>query len=381
MPHTQQGFGEYTDMMFEEICFSTPRSAESAEDIAAGVAKAIEIDGRKAFAEGLAERLTQLGTPCTAEDTETMLAEVRRRYKELLGKSCPRTVVEWIRGTTPGTANRMNNYDLCYALEMDCRQTSEFFRKCFLTQPFNVKSRTDAVYLYCIYHSKLYSTVTDMLEQSRGFVPQENAHTSTSKIESVIKETEDDDRFLRYLSAHCYGNEQQFQLARHNVNLEIDLLKESLVEDSRQGLVDLSSADRLNSMTIAALLGYRYQYENKKTAGVSLPKRITESLPNDVTLGKVINGGNVSYELLRKTLMLLRFYNYYHAAGQMLGELPHKQANEILLDFYDELDSMLLSCGFAQLYILHPFDCMLLYCANTDDPLLTLHSVIEYGRN
>ena len=151
MPHTQQVLGEYTDMMFEEICFSTPRSAESAEDIATGVAKAIEIDGRRAFAEGLAERLIQLGAPCTAEDIETMLAEVRRRYKALLGKSCPRTVVEWIRGTTPGTANRMNNYDLCYALEMDCRQTSEFFRKCFLTQPFNVKSRTDAVYLYCIY--------------------------------------------------------------------------------------------------------------------------------------------------------------------------------------------------------------------------------------
>ena len=34
-------------------------------------------------------------------------------------ENCPRTVQEWCKGTTPDVTNRQNNYELCYALEMD----------------------------------------------------------------------------------------------------------------------------------------------------------------------------------------------------------------------------------------------------------------------
>lgn len=105
-----------------------------------------------------------------------------------------------------------------------------------------------------------------------------------------------------FQSEHCYDNEQQFQLARSIINDEIGVLKAGILDD---GAVEIISPDRLNSLTIDALLGYRYQSRDKGEAAVKLPKRFTQSLPNDVTLGRIINGESISYEVLRKTLMLL----------------------------------------------------------------------------
>lgn len=365
---------EYTEYIYDVTCFGAPIKFENAEDVASGISRAMELEARPVFLEGVSASLTQLGVPCAADDVMLMLTEVKRRYKELLGFSCPRTVQEWIKGTTPGVTNRKNNYDLCYALEMDFQQTAVFFQKHYLTMPFNVKSSVDAVYMYALYHKKPYSEVTELLEKSKGFISQENSHTSTSQILATILDIDDDEKFLRYLSEHCYDNEQQFQLARSIIIDEIELVRTILLHYEADRVL---SPERLNSLTIETLLGYKYQSVSKKAKNSRLPKRFTESLPNDVSLGKIVNGDVASYDLLRKTLMLLKFYNFYY-------EAENSDPNTIcgnLMDFYEELNGVLISCGFAQLYVRHPFDCLLLYCANSYDPIDTLYGVIQNGRN
>lgn len=211
-----------TQYIYDEVIFDNPvLDPSSPSDLITGINKALELDSAPIFADGLAKRLTELGVDCTKDDTDIMLNEVKRRYKQLLGKPCPRTVTEWIKGTTPGVTSRSNHYDLCYALEMDLNQVNVFFQKYFLAIPFNVKSRVDAVYFYCFAHKKPYSTAVKMLSDSSGFVRQENAHTATSRIVQAIMETDDDEEFMAYLSTHCYGNEQQFQLARQIINGDI----------------------------------------------------------------------------------------------------------------------------------------------------------------
>ena len=181
---------------------------------------------------------------------------------------------------------------------------------------------------------------------------------------------DDDAAFLRYLSAHCYDNEQQFRLARRIINSEIEQVKNRILSDVT---IETVSPKRLNSLTIAQLLGYRYQLCDKKADERKLPKHFTESLPNDVNLGKIINGESITYEVLRKALMLLRFYNFYSAAENVDTESIRSN----LMDFYEELNNTLISCGFSQIYVRHPFDCLLLYCANSYDPILSMHILNE----
>ena len=365
---------EYTEEIYDVTCFGDPVEPETPADVVSGIRRAMDLEARPVFPEGVASRLNQLGVFCTADDTVLMLKKVKRRYKELLGFSCPRTVQEWMKGTAPGVTNRKNNYDLCYALEMDFRQTMVFFQKYYLSLPFIVKARVDAVFMYCLYHRKPYSVVTELLERSKGFVSKKNAYTSTSQIAAMIFDIDDDEAFLRYLSEHCYDNEQQFQLARNMIRDEIDIVHKILLRYEPDRVL---SPDRLNSLTIEALIGYKYQQDGKKEKNGKLPKRFTESLPNDVTLGKIINGDVASYDLLRKTLMLLKFHNFYF-------EAENSDPNTIggnLMDFYEELNGVLISCGFAQLYVRHPFDCLLLYCANSYEPIDALRCVIGNGRN
>lgn len=365
---------EYTEYIYDVTCFGDPVNPENADDIVKGIERAKDLGKRPVFMEGVSARLNELGFACNSGDTELILSEVKRRYKELLGFTCPRTVIEWIRKGKTGVNNRRNNYDLCYALEMDFRQTVVFFQKHYLTLPFNVKSSVDAVFMYALYHKKPYSDVTGLLEKSKGFVPQENAHSSTSQIAAMIFDIDDDEKFMHYLSEHCYDNEQQFQHARRMINDKLDTVRKRIEKYDADRII---SKDRLNSLTIEALLGYRYQSGGKKAKDSDLPKRFTESLPNDVTLGKIINGNVASYDLLRKTLMLLSFYNFYYGSD-------NDNRNAIadnLMDFYEEMNDELISCGFAQLYIRHPFDCLLLYCANSCDPIDTLYCVIDKGRN
>ncbi len=363
---------EYTENIFDTACFGNPVDYESTEDIVNGIKMAVSLEERPIFLEGLAERLTTLGVPCSVSDTDTMLTEIRSRFKTRLGKTCPRTILEWIRGTVPGTVNRLNNYDLCFCLDMDYKETSIFFQKDFLTLPFVLRNRLDAVFFYCLYHKKPYATIVEMLKKSESYPVQETVHTETMQIRVKIREIDDDDEFMKYLAAHCYDSQQQFKKAKSIIMSELELVKEAIISESVNEKV---TPERLNRLTISALLGYKYQGKESRISG--LPKHFTESLPNDVTLGKIVNDGTVSYELLRKTLMLLKFYNFYREAENTDNDIIC--AN--LMDFKDELNMALDSCGFAQIYMCHPFDCLLMYCANSYDPLLTLYSVTEYGRS
>ena len=363
-----------TQYIYDEMILDNPvLDPSSPSDLITGINKALELDSQPIFLEGLAKRLCELGTICTKDDKQIMLAEVKRRFKQLLGKSCPKAVDKWVQGTPPGVTSRCNQYDLCYALEMNEQQVHIFFEKYYLSIPFNVKSRIDAVYFYCFVHQKPYSAVTEMLEASSGFVPQENAHTATSQIATMIQSTDDDDRFMEYLSKHCYGNKQQFQLARQCINREIEIIKETLSNDPTKYV----NKNRANSGVIAELLGYRYQSPDRKKLGKKLPKRFTESLINDETLGKIIRGEQATYETLRKALMLLKFYSFYSEANNT----DEVTINGNLLDFHDELNNLLCACGFARLYERHPFDCLLLYCANTSDPIVALYCVNGSGEN
>ena len=88
---------EYTEYIYDVTCFGDPIDPENAEDVASGISRAMELEARPVFLEGVSARLSLLGVACAAEDTELMLTEVKRRYKELLDFSCPRTVQEWIK--------------------------------------------------------------------------------------------------------------------------------------------------------------------------------------------------------------------------------------------------------------------------------------------
>ena len=79
--------------------------------------------------------------------------------------------------------------------------------------------------------------------------------------------------------------------------------------------------------------------------------------------------------------MLLRFYNMFDAAYDNKSDITDDDIRGNCLDFHDGLDDTLNSCGFAPINMCDPFDCLLMYCASSEDPVTMLYEIIDRGRN
>lgn len=350
--------GEQTEFLFDEFCYGDPFEVEESIDIRE-IEKANMLNDRPVFLEGVIQRFNDMGLSFDMSDTDSLTAEIKKRYKSRMGKACPRTVVEWFRGTPPGVTNRRNNYELCYALEMNLQETAEFFQKHFLTTPFNYKDASDAVFFYCLLRNRDYSVICTMLKAIDERHESSESETETQVHARNILSISDDSSFMEYLARHCYSDVQQYKTAKRKIA--------ALVEQHRVGsLADLH----------ADLVGFKYQ-SIKKEKWVNthkLPKRFTESLPMDGSFDKIIKGEDVSYEVLRKALIIMLLYDSF-------GETPATDnPDEIdarMHDFFEETNSELAQCGFAQLYPRHPFDWLIMFCANSSDPMEAFRQICD----
>ena len=350
--------GELTELIFDEFCYGDPFTVDDSVDLS-DIETANTLNDRPIFLEGVIRRFSDMGLHFTLSDTEALIDEIKKRYKARMGKKCPRTVVEWFRGTPPGVTNRRNNYELCYALEMNLQETAEFFQKCFLTIPFNYKDASDAVFFYCLLKNRDYAIISSMLEAVEAVNESTAGETETQIHARNILSISDDAVFLEYLKKHCYSDSQQYKTAKRKIS--------ALIAEHQVGsLADLH----------ANLVGFKYQ-SIKKEKWVNthkLPKRFTESLPMDGSFDKIIKGETVSYEVLRKALIIMLLFDSF-------GETPATEdpddIDARMHDFFEETNVELAQCGFAQLYPRHPFDWLIMFCANSSDPMESFRLICE----
>lgn len=375
-------YGEETDIIFEKIFFGEILSLEKTfTDMLQGIQVANEFDERDVFLEGLINRLDYLGVNYEKTDIEGILKELKNRYKNRMGKAVPRTVKEWVRGIIPGVAQkyRRNLYELCYALEMDVNETAEFFIKNFMTVPYNYKDRIDAIFFYCILNKKTYDVIEKMIEKSNKFIPNTSVTVGTQEIGRNIVEIDDDDEFLKYIELHCYNNEQQYQVARNKIK--------QLVDEIKENLVDVKNEDRVTNLIVDNLFDINYQQNIKRNLKANsltkkyvqddkLPKRFVESIPRSKVFKDILNGKYETYETLRKTIIILYFYTFFDS--DKIENFDEEDIRKNALDFYEEINKCLFECGMAQIYVRHPFDYLMCFCAMSLYPIDTFHELNKY---
>lgn len=340
----------------------------------------VELNERKVFLEGVAAYLGEHD----ASNSEVMLKEVQRRYEEK-GIQLPKTVKLWFQNSdrAPSTESkyRRNLYDFCIALGMDYIETAEFFLKSFLTIPYNYKNRVDAIYFYCLKMGRDHDVVRRLLTEAELFEEENLDVDLTEHIGTDILSITDDEEFLHYLRGHCYDRKHQYQTA-----------KDKLVEyiDKNKKIAPGKEYDELGGLGVkkiatllAEILGYRYQeltpLQRRKMSHCGLP-----SFPRDADIDKLIQTNDISFDILRKSLILMKFYNFYRSLqrnniqkSNRSFSMPEDKINENLYDFLDELNRELAECGFVQIYCRNPYDWIILFCANSPNPLYCLKDFIN----
>lgn len=349
-------------------------------DILEDIEKARELNDRSAFLEGTVKKLNQLGFKCKLFDKELILQEIKRRYKDILHIDCPKAVTDnWIKkeNVNRAEAYKFNNYNFCLALEMNVDETAEFFLKNFMMIPFNYKNRVDAVYFYCMVKKKPYDVIAKMLEESESYEVLNIDSIHTNVIGRQILEIDDDEEFMQYLQAHCYDEKRQYQTAR---DIVIELVEENkkLIKEERKKKESITTKDLMEE-----IIGYYSQDQYIETHnGIrtsDLPSLFTESFPSEVLISNIITGKKVSYEVLRKSLILMKFFNFFYHLQNEEESRSSQDIRSDLEDFYAEVNSVMSECGFVQMYVRHSFDWIVLFCSNSNNPVDKFQGLIEAG--
>jgi hypothetical protein len=204
---------------------------------------------------------------------------------------------------------------------------------------------------------------------------------STEEIGLRILEIDTDEEFLQYLQKHCYDRKHQYTTAKKRL-AELITENKAIVPGKDKSGYDLPF-DHLgtakNSALLDAILGYRYQgldsTQRKHMKECGLP-----TFPRDGDIDDILSTeSETSFEVLRRSLILMKFYNFYrdYQLSTKKLDMDEDDINANLYDFFDGTNEELARCGFVQMYLRNPFDWIILFCANSPNPIDYLKDFIQ----
>lgn len=355
--------GDLTYEAFERIFYG--ELFDKNKEVLENIDFIIEMNFKNVFLEGVIKRFDELNVKYDI-DYKTIISILDEKFKSNLGKELPRTIKEWIKGTPPGVTNRINLYDVCYALEMNIKETAEFFIKYYLNIPFNYKNPEDAIFFYCILNKKEYRVVNKFLKEAEDFVEHEES-LETVEIFKNIKSIKDDEKFIQYIRDNCISKKHQYERARAIIRNLLDEVKE------------ITEANN-DSDLIRKIFNIDYQAlkKEKLILNKKMPSKFVNSLPTDQDINLILEGKK-TYDIIRKTLVILKFVSMYYVDPfyAITEDELKKQIEEYFDDFEDELNMLLVDCGFPPIYYRNPFDAIMLYCARSKEPIITFWSINE----
>ena len=312
------------------------------------------------------------------------------------------TITNWIQESAPtgSTVGRENVYKLCFALSMDENQTAEFFLKAFLEKPFQFKRVQECVYYYCLKNGLPYEKAEQLLaqiEQTPAPV-SEFCEDNTVLIGQAISAIRNEDKLVQYITENREGFSVQNKTALEKIRELLEKCYEIATEEQKQEQQWHSdekeqkqkrSADKYSRQVktpdalLAVIYGYaaratekdkdgnRYNVYKKSISKSSFPKAIKTNFPQRQQFEYILKGKG-SNDAIRKALIVLDFYSFFGEAAAKKIDL-----DDPFDEFTDELNLLLETCGYEQMYWRNPFDWMIGYSAFADVPLDEFRGLID----
>lgn len=347
------------------------------------------------FVDAVKKRVASIGYDGSADDISAIAKFILGLCKSEEINISRQNINNWlISGMPANTASgRENVYKLCFALKMNAKETSEFFLKAYLERPFNYKNINEAVYFFCMNNGKSYSEAIRIIGiiESLPVIENPNADDITEQIGRQLQKITTEEAFIKYISDNRSGFSDQNKTATE----KIKVLKKACMKLAEEQLQITDPSDKNNKHIVhtwdellCVIYGYSARategYENKN--GKNFPKPVYKksiSKSNFPSLVRtnfpqheqltLIDKGKASYDVIRKTLIMLNFYHFY---AQLFVKGIENSA-DLSDEFADEINALLSECGYVQLYWRNPYDWVIGYCAYSPHPLSELQGLIE----
>lgn len=386
--------GDTTRRAFETIFDSEYHILNENEELEGNYL--LESPDFKSFSIGLTELIVKKGY-------EGDISDVKSKYK-FLRKKCSGSGIqlttnakEWFSDARPASTatSREYVYRLCFALECTLEETIEFFYKVYFECPFNFRIWKEALYYFCFKNNIKYSEAILLCEKAEKLFETAQQsddallYSNTRRIGNAINEIKDSESLLSFFELHknefMTENKTAYDFAEklieENTELALEIYKSEYSEytdDSRK-----LGRSRNIDLFLLVLFDFDMHRENKErsfTKESDFPRLVSDNFISKETISKILNHEKVSYDTMRKNLLLLEFFNYFahlKIENEKQGQIFCCMEEDFEI-FIDEADSMLKDCGYPLLYARNPFDWLIMHCANTaDNPLTEFKDAIQ----
>ena len=296
-------------------------------------------------------------------------------------------IMSWIKDGKL-MSKRKHIFMFCFAMKLDISKTIEFMNKACLQSGFNFKDIEDIVFYFCLNNKKTYQEAVDIINKINDMLEKDDnndsdniyADNDTAVIQSRIQSMTDTSELIEYIRYNRSGFKSQYRTAVDALDEQIKIAfwyseyyRKEYDADKINKKDECKTLD-ISKISISELMVnvlYDFYKEGDEEAlkrrenikDTDLPDLLGVNFPQHNIISKLIKGGKVSTDQLRKALILFWFYNCCAKA-----ELDDIDMEDFYDSFIDGVDDLLYNCGLQNFYIRNPYDALFAVCARQPDP-------------
>ena len=351
----------------------------------------------KSFGTGLTDLIISKGYEGKESDNEAKYKFFHAKCKENHVTLTSSVVKSWFTNKRPisSARSRENVFKICFALNCSLDETINFFTKVYFECPFNFRIWQEVIYYFCFKNSLGYDKAIEICNQAESLfenatpTSSESLFTHTKKIGYAVDAIQTSDDLLRYFESNknefLISNKTSYTYAKTLIKENTDLAK-TIFDNEKVGQgFDMRKTDQDINIDLFLLILFDFDMyqENKEHSFAkesSFPEQISSNFISKENLSRIMTDKPVSYDTMRKCLMILEFFNYFanlKITSEDAGNTFFCFEDDFQA-FLDEIGDLLDSCGYPPLYPRNPFDWLIMHCANTsDEPLKEFRNAIQ----
>ena len=301
------------------------------------------------FSEGLDEFIARHGYDGDLNDIQRKVAFIREVFVRA-GMIPPREVVKWYTGFQP--VRRETVFQICFAFGLDGSDTDEFFRRVYTIFTASIIAELNRIDT----REALIQYLSDNISQfSRNNV------TAYRTIERLWKEIAGPNGLLarEYARFYVAGDD-----AATGTKAKLPL-----GDDGFRAWDAYLAIFQLDKKRVSRLKPER----TIRPIIEQLHADARDSFPDRQGIEAILVGKLVSYERVRKLLILLEFYAFW--ARKRLETGSCDAGTQDGARFIDTVNRYMIDAGYPELYVGNPYDWLFFYVSHDREPLITFREI------
>lgn len=342
------------------------------------------------FSDAMDEFLLEHGYAGNIDDVEAKVAFIRKTFEQA-SMTPPRETRLWFTEKQP--IQRDTAFQLCFAFGLDGGETDEFFRRTFARErSFDCHQVTEAIYYFCLINGYNWTDAQEI----NGQIPlsnQKNPGTTvvyTSSIVDELKRLSTKEELVAWLQENVNlfntNNATAYRMIRdmweQTAGKNGLLMQEShrFISMADDAASDQSTPLKVGKDGVRLWDAYLAIFQLNRKQVDKLPGERTirpilaklheaaqDSFPDRQGMTKILQGEHLSYERVRKWLILLIFYTWW--AQRALNTGGYEAGQKDGQRFLSFMDQALVEAGYPEMYVGNPYDWIFFFCAQDQEPL------------